>query len=259
MQRVQWFMPQQLITEFMGKVGDCPRLAKLVIGIFSRLYKINLNEAEVPAEGFKTFNEFFTRALKPGARPTANADFVSPADGTLSEFGAIQAGQLLQAKGVLYSEQKLLNNNGGYNYFATVYLAPHNYHHVHAPCDFVVTKVQYIPGKLFSVSIGTTNKIKDLFARNERLVIEGQTPHGKMAYVMVGAMCVAGIETELTGRIKRSKQVQNFYAERAFAKGERIGSFCMGSTVILLTEADLKIERAAGEIMLGQALSAHQR
>jgi phosphatidylserine decarboxylase len=217
---------------------------------FCRHFRVNLEEAaERDPADFEHFNAFFTRALTPGARPIeGDADtIVSPADGHLSQCGVIKDGALFQAKGLHYSLEKLLGGDSGLRAtftggaFATIYLSPRDYHRVHIPCPGTLRETRYIPGRLFSVAPHTTRTVPDLFARNERLVAVFDTPHGALAVILVGAIFVAAIETVWDGLVtpphRRCIAHKRFAADaRRFGRGEEIGRFNMGSTVILLFE-----------------------
>lgn len=202
--------------------------------------------AEPDCTRYPSFNAFFTRPLREGARPIAEADIVCPADGVISQMGDIQHGLLLQAKGRYFSVQDLLAGDsrsaavydGGR--FATIYLSPRDYHRVHMPQGARLRATTYIPGRLFSVNGVTAANVDRLFARNERLVCHFDTEHGPMAMVLVGAMIVAGIESVWAGRVAPPPRVPDNrdYMQLPepveLAKGVEMGRFCLGSTVILL-------------------------
>ena len=217
-----------------------------------RHYKIDLREAELPfPDAYPDFNSFFTRALHPQARPVCEGanDIASPADGVISQLGAIREGQLIQAKHRHYTLDALL---GGYTHisaifndghFATIYLSPRDYHRVHMPLDGRLQDMIYLPGRLFSVNHTTTRLIPNLFARNERLITTFATPRGVVAVILVGAIFVSGIETVWSGdfgqTMRRPFQRWNYakdagLPEVVLKKGEEMGRFNMGSTVILL-------------------------
>jgi len=199
---------------------------------------------------YRSFNDFFTRALRPGVRPIAeDADaVVSPVDGTVSQCGAIAGDQLIQAKGQDYSLQELLAGDaeavatyrGGS--FACIYLAPYNYHRIHMPYAGTARDNVYVPGELFSVNAATARAVPRVFARNERLICDFATPLGRMAVILVGALFVGSIETVHCGEVNpppRGRKAPTRIATglgRHFAKGEELGRFNMGSTVILLFE-----------------------
>ena len=221
-----------------------------LIRLFSRFFNINIAEA-VPAdyEKYPSFNAFFTRQLKPGARPIAAGEqvIVSPADGSISEIGSIDKQRVLQAKGQYYNLTALLGGNTvladefANGAFATVYLSPSDYHRVHMPFAGTLRKTIYVPGKLFSVNQTTADNVEGLFARNERLVCIFDTAHGPMALILVGAMIVAGIETVWDGQIAPN-DIQAIKTDTthsiALDKGEEMGRFKLGSTAIVLFPAN---------------------
>ncbi len=248
---LQYLLPQHLLSRVMGKLASGKFLKNTLIKLFIRRYRVDMSQAEISAiQEFENFNTFFTRALKPGARPLAqdpNA-ILCPADGAISGIGAIEQDRLPQAKGRYYTIAELLADEsyatkfeGGC--FATVYLSPRDYHRVHMPLEGRLIKTLYVPGKLFSVNRVTADSIPNLFARNERLVCIYDTPVGSMALVLVGAMIVAGIETVWAGEVcpnkERSVKAADFSAHSPpvqLATGAEMGRFKLGSTVIVLFE-----------------------
>ena len=220
---------------------------------FSRLYGVNTAEAEKPVpEGYRSFNEFFTRSLKPGARSMELGpnNFVCPADGTLAQFGKASAGQLLQAKGMEYSAGSLLADSElaaelGDCLFSTIYLAPYNYHRLHMPLDGVLEQTAFVPGLLYSVNARTAATVPDLYAVNERLVCHFDSPRGRFAMVLVGAMNVASISTAWSGEIRPradgavDRQYFSGPDAPALRQGDYMGHFNMGSTIVLLGPRDL--------------------
>ncbi len=204
--------------------------------------------AETDPLAYPTFNAFFTRALRTGARPLANdhGAVLCPADGAVSQLGTITDAGLLQAKGSFYTAAALLASteeaeafDGGS--FATIYLSPRDYHRVHMPVAGRLLSTRYVPGDLFSVNQATAEAIPGLFARNERLVCLFETEYGPMAVVLVGAMIVAGIETVWAGRAcstrERQIQFQDYTAAQPaveLAAGAELGRFYLGSTAIVL-------------------------
>ncbi len=221
--------------------------------IFLSVYRLNMAEAVQPDPfAYRSFNDFFTRALRPGVRPIAEEPgvVVSPVDGTVSQCGQIAGDQLLQAKGRRYSLQELLANDaeavatywGGS--FACIYLAPYNYHRIHMPCAGTAHANVYVPGELFSVNAATARAVPRVFARNERLICDFTTPLGRMAVILVGAVFVGSIETVHCGEVnpppRRRKTPERIPTGlgRHFAQGEELGRFNMGSTVVLLFERD---------------------
>lgn len=199
---------------------------------------------------FLTFNDFFTRGLKSGARPIAsvNDGLVSPVDATISAAGTIDDNRIFQAKGKKYALEELLNGDEehiGYyrnGNFITLYLSPRDYHRIHIPADGELQCMTYIPGRLFSVNAATTNKIDKLFARNERVVTTFRSPIGMFSVIFIGAIFVGSVETvwhgEITPRNKREYHRWHYGPGTVFMQGDEIGRFNMGSTVILLTEPD---------------------
>lgn len=247
---LQYLLPQHALSRLTGALAQStiPFLKNWLIERFIAAFGVDMREAAEPEpRAYPHFNAFFTRALRPGARPveTAPGVIVSPADGAVSQAGGIGNGRIVQAKGRDYTVAELLADprdaalfDGGS--FATIYLSPRDYHRVHMPCDARLTGLRYVPGDLFSVNGVTAGSVPNLFARNERLVCRFETPQGPMAMVLVGAMVVAGIETVWTGpvapagRSVLSIDLESTRAERERAKGEEMGRFQLGSTVILL-------------------------
>ncbi|MHA7817756.1 MAG: archaetidylserine decarboxylase [Pseudohaliea sp.] len=250
---LQHSVPHHALSRFTGRLADLERprwLKHAVIRAFVRHYGVDLAEAERPfPEAYGSFNDFFTRALKPGTRPLADAPVVSPVDGAVSQGGAIDGERIFQAKGRAFSLPALLGGDelraasyrGGA--FATLYLSPRDYHRVHMPCDGRLAAMRYVPGRLFSVNAATAAGVDRLFARNERLVCHFEGPLGPFAMVLVGAMIVAGIETTWAGRVApppRRNTLTDYAAPPApvsLTRGEEMGRFCLGSTVILLFPA----------------------
>lgn len=212
------------------------------------MYAVDLAEAERSSpDDYASFNDFFTRALKPGCRPIEGdaRTVVAPADGALSQFGRIEDGRLLQAKGVSYELAALVGEDGESvarlrgGSFLTVYLAPRDYHRVHLPIDAVLTRTRYIPGARYSVSLATAAAIEGLFCRNERAVCWFDSAHGPLAVVLVGALNVSSISTFSLGEIPSGTALE--WAEptpRPVARGAEIARFNLGSTVVLLFARD---------------------
>lgn len=247
---LQHLLPQQLLSRLTGWLAgsEIAWLKSLLIRLFAGHFKVDMDEAAEPElETYPSFNAFFTRALREGARPIDNSEntICCPADGAISQLGAITEGRLFQAKGKDFSAAELLGDserasefdNGQ---FATIYLSPRDYHRVHMPVAGKLTAQTYIPGKLFSVNRVTAANVERLFARNERLVCYFDTEAGTMAMVLVGAMIVAGIETVWSGQVApptRNPQTIDYKRKPGvvkLAKGEEMGRFMLGSTVILL-------------------------
>lgn len=250
-----WFqhiVPQHLLSRLTGGLARAKRPAWLknsLIKLFVRQFSVDMSEAAEPEPtAYESFNEFFTRPLKEGARPLANAGILCPADGAISQIGVIERDQLLQAKGRSYSTADLLGGDrllaghfqGGN--FATIYLSPKDYHRVHMPMDGRLVSTHYVPGDLFSVNGTTAEGVENLFARNERLVCHFETEAGPMAMVLVGAMIVAGIGTVWGGEVQAHARDPVFedFRDRPveLSKGQEMGRFMLGSTVILLFGQD---------------------
>ncbi len=269
---LQHIIPQHLLSRTMHKLTriKAPWLKNAVIKNFIKLYKIDMTDYGSTSEAdFASFNEFFTRALIAGIRPVESDHnkLASPVDGTLSQCGHINNGQLIQAKGMQYSARRLLGNaqwasqyaNGN---FCCIYLAPNNYHRIHMPCDGTLTKMSYIPGKLFSVNLITADHVDALFARNERVVCEFDTEHGKLIMALIGAVFVGSIETIWAGEITPAKPRTGFtktYENEniSYTRGEEMGRFNMGSTVILLSDnPKMQFDASVSVVQLGQAIAS---
>ncbi len=245
---LQRLLPQHGLSRLIGWLAASRArfISQPFIHTFARAYGVSLEEAEAERlSDFDSFNAFFTRPLKTGARPLEGGDetAVSPADGAVSQAGAITAGRLLQAKGHSYALEALLGDRkaaaafaGGT--FATVYLAPSDYHRVHLPVAGRLQQTLTIPGALYSVNATTEAGIEGLFARNERLVCHFETARGAMAVVLVGAMIVAGIDTVWNGPASPYRaQTLTEHDSLAFERGAEIGRFFLGSTVIVCFQA----------------------
>jgi len=248
----QYLLPHKFISMLAGLSANCKIVCikNMLIRYFINRYAVNMNEAiESNPFAYASYNHFFTRALKPGCRPIASAAsaIVSPADGQLAQIGAIKNHQLIQAKGHEYSVQDLLGGDRALaqefadGSFATIYLAPKDYHRVHMPLAGRLTKMQYIPGKLFSVNTHAAQNIPNLFARNERVVTIFDTEAGKMAVILVGAMIVGSIETVWAGAITpphfnsiNAWEYDHLEQAIQLEKGAEMGRFKLGSTVIVL-------------------------
>jgi len=225
-----------------------PQVAPMITW-FIKKYGVNMDEAEESEVNYYlTFNEFFIRPLKSGIRPIAPGEntLACPSDGTVSQAGPIRAGAIMQAKGRGYSALELLGGDRAMaaefadGNFATIYLAPYNYHRVHMPIDANMQRMIHVPGRLFSVAQWTVEEIPRLFARNERLACYFETAAGPMVMVLVGAINVAAIETVWSGLVTppRGKKISEFdysHTRKQISKGAEMGRFNMGSTVILLT------------------------
>nr|WP_239032286.1 archaetidylserine decarboxylase [Pseudoalteromonas sp. MMG022] len=249
---MQYALPKHALSRLVGKLAaaEAGALTTQLIKLFIKQYKIDMSEAlhEDPAH-YKTFNEFFTRPLKPGIRPLATDSntIAHPVDGAISQLGDVVDGQIIQAKGHDYSLQALLGGkeedflpfSGGK--FATIYLAPKDYHRIHMPVDGTLKRMIYVPGDLFSVNPLTAQNVPNLFARNERVVAIFDTELGPLAMVLVGATIVASIETIWAGTVTppAGKDVFSWDYPTSgsnavtLKKGEEMGRFKLGSTVIL--------------------------
>lgn len=247
---LQFLLPHYLLSRVMGWFGNCRCrwFKNIFIRTFVRIYHVDMSCAIDPKpESYASFNDFFSRKLRSNARPIADGPsvIVSPVDGTISQIGVIDHKHLLQAKGFHYSLATLLANDteatnafvGGN--FATLYLAPHNYHRVHMPLTGVLQKMIYVPGELFSVNPNTVANVNNLFARNERVITLFETEIGMMAVILVGAMIVGSMETVWHGKITppHGGDIQRWdYSDQQIkiARGEEVGLFKMGSTAIVL-------------------------
>jgi len=246
----QHILPQHLLSRLVGRLARLRHpiwLKDRLIRIFIGHFGVDMTEAENPDPAcYPSFNAFFTRPLRPDARPLSAADVICPADGAISQLGAIQGGRIFQAKGQSFTTWELLGGDTergalfADGAFATIYLSPRDYHRVHMPVAGRLTATCYIPGKLFSVNQVTAENVARLFARNERLVCYFETAAGPMAMVLVGAMIVAGIETVFAGQVApppREPVLRNYLSvpdKVELGRGEEMGRFMLGSTVILL-------------------------
>ncbi|NOG30875.1 phosphatidylserine decarboxylase [Halomonas sp. TBZ9] len=265
---LQYPLPHHALSRLIGKLAECdsPKLKNALIKAFIQRFNVDMREAlSEDINAYTSFNDFFTRPLKDAARPIGEG-IVSPADGTLSQFGPIRAGQLVQAKGHIFSAQTLLGGDASLaeaflgGSFATVYLSPRDYHRVHMPMTGTLREMIYVPGRLFSVNQATANHVPGLFARNERLVCIFDTEQGPMAVVLVGAMIVAAIETVWAGQITPlagSPQRTRFDQPITLEKGAEMGRFKLGSTVVMCFAEPLAFDdwAANSKIQMGQAFT----
>ncbi len=248
---VQWLLPHHLLSRCMHRIArlEAGWFRKPFTRWFVRHFDVDTSDAvEADPLAYRSFNDFFTRELNPGARPVAPDDreLISPVDGTISQIGEIRGGRIVQAKGQDFSVTELLADRPGLaesfrgGSFATIYLAPYNYHRIHMPITGTLTETIYIPGRLFSVNAATARTVPRLFARNERLACLFDTDLGPVAMILVGALFVGSIETVWAGEITPPHRnvVRHDSADAAapvvLAKGAEMGRFNMGSTVILL-------------------------
>lgn len=267
----QYLLPQQSLSSLCGRLADNSLFYKPFIKWFIHHYKVNMSEAlHEEVNHYKSFNDFFTRRLKPAARTIDNNEktLISPVDGTISQIGQARKGRIIQAKGRDYSVLELLAGDtklaAGFSEgrYATLYLSPKDYHRIHFPIDATVDKMIYVPGKLFAVKPSVVENVPNLFARNERLIISLNTKLGKVAFVMVGAMIVGAMGTDWHGDIKRTQSISTWTYEDntlSYKKGDELGYFKLGSTVILLFENGANLiwypTLSSGEaLQLGQRL-----
>ena len=228
----------------------------LAIRVYTQLHTVNMEEAVVtdPYQ-YESLNAFFTRALKPTSRPLHDdGSWICPVDGAVSQAGAIDRGQVFQAKGHEYSLIELLGADTDMarpfmdGHFATLYLSPRDYHRIHMPVDATLKSMTYVPGRLFSVAAYTVKAIPRLFARNERVVCEFETRNGPMIMVLVGAINVSATETVWHGLVsgEGGRITKTAYAdgEVRLNRGDEMGRFNLGSTVILITTADFELDAA---------------
>lgn len=244
----QYLMPKQAMTALAGKFASAQLggLTTSVIRGFVSHYKVNMAEAANPdIAAYASFNDFFTRALQPGARPLADADLVCPVDGAISQFGPIQKDQIFQAKGHSYSTTALVGGDSSLaarfddGYFATLYLSPRDYHRIHMPCAGQLTRMVHVPGDLFSVNPTTARGVPGLFARNERVVCFFDSAHGPFVLVLVGATIVGSMATVWHGQVNppRTGVLRHWdypAGQVSLQKGEEMGRFLLGSTVVML-------------------------
>jgi len=244
----QYLLPKRLLTRLMGKLADLRggALTHAVIRKFVAHYGVDMSEAADPRiESYRSFNDFFTRALREGARPIAHAAFVCPVDAAISQFGPIEHDQIFQAKGHSYSTRALLGGDQAlahrfdHGHFATLYLAPKDYHRIHMPCDARLVRMIYVPGELFSVNPLTARHVPGLFARNERVVCVFETAYGPFVNVLVGATIVGSVATVWHGVVNppRTRDMREWRYDReniTLAKGAEMGRFLLGSTVVML-------------------------
>ena len=242
----QHLLPQHALSAAVRRLTRAENaLAPYAIRTFCALYGVDLSEAAEGLQSYRSFNQFFTRALRSDARPVAREPgiVVSPADGAISQLGSLNQGRLLQAKGRHFPLSALLADDGDLSRpleggrFVTVYLSPRDYHRVHAPFDCAVHSVRYIPGQLFSVNDRTSRNIEGLYARNERLVLGCESEWGPCAIVMVGAMLVSAMELRCCDvpamAARAGVTYERLSAPAHYGRGDEIGRFNMGSTVIL--------------------------
>ncbi len=269
----QYLLPKQALTTLAGKFASA-RLGGLttsVIRWFVGRYNVNMGEAANPdIASYTSFNDFFTRALKDGARPLADTDLICPVDGAISQFGPIAKDQVFQAKGHSYSTTALVGGDAALGarfengHFATLYLSPRDYHRIHMPCAGTLTRMIHVPGELFSVNPTTARGVPGLFARNERVVCVFESAQGPFVLVLVGATIVGSMATVWHGQVnppRPGKLRQWDYApgQVRLQKGEEMGRFLLGSTVVMLfPQGPLQFNpqwAPARPIQLGEAMA----
>ncbi|MFZ6732916.1 archaetidylserine decarboxylase [Undibacterium sp. Ji42W] len=271
----QYLMPKQALTVFAGKVANAKagKLTTRLIRWFVGKYQVNMQEAANPdISSYASFNEFFTRPLRADARPFASSDLLSPVDGAISQFGPIQKDQIFQAKGHSYSTTALVGGDSQLaslfedGSFATLYLSPRDYHRIHMPCDGRLTRMIYVPGALFSVNPTTARGVPGLFARNERVVCVFESAFGPFVLTLVGATIVGSMATTWHGIVNppRSAKVREWrYDDQQIVlkKGEEMGRFLLGSTVVMLfPKGTMDFNPAwtpAKAICMGEAMGMH--
>ena len=269
----QYLLPKRLLTLLAGLFASSRlgRLTTWVIRRFVDRYRVNMGEAANPdITSYASFNDFFTRALKPGVRPLATADLICPVDGAISQFGPILKDQIFQAKGHAYSTTALVGgdataaarfHNG---HFATLYLSPRDYHRIHMPCAGELTRMVHVPGDLFSVNPTTARGVPGLFARNERVVCFFESTDGPFVLVLVGATIVGSMATVWHGQVNPPRtgilrQWDYPKGQVSLQQGQEMGRFLLGSTVVMLFPAGPLSFNVAWEpgrpIVLGEAMA----
>ena len=268
----QYLLPKKLVTQLAGRFASAELggVTQAAISRFVAHYGVDMSEAAEPdITRYASFNDFFTRALRAGARPLADADYVCPVDGAISQFGAIERDQIFQAKGHHYSTCALLAGDAALaaefenGQFATIYLSPKDYHRIHMPCAGRLLRMVYVPGDLFSVNPTTVRGVPGLFARNERVVCVFDTARGPFVLVLVGATIVGSMATVWHGVVTppRPGEIKRWdYTNQPveLAKGAEMGRFLLGSTVVLLwPKSTLKFNpdwTPGGAVRMGQMM-----
>ena len=268
----QYLLPKKLVTQLAGRFASAELggVTQAAISRFVAHYGVDMSEAAEPdITRYTSFNDFFTRALRAGARPLADADYVCPVDGAISQFGAIERDQIFQAKGHHYSTCALLAGDAAlaaefeHGQFATIYLSPKDYHRIHMPCAGRLQRMVYVPGDLFSVNPTTARGVPGLFARNERVVCLFDTARGPFVLVLVGATIVGSMATVWHGVVNppRPGEIKRWdYADKPvdLPKGAEMGRFLLGSTVVLLwPKGTLKFNpewAPGGAVRMGQVM-----
>ena len=268
----QYLLPKGALTNFAGRIAGAKggAMTTRLIRWFVGRYNVNMDEALDPdITHYASFNDFFTRALRPDARPLAKADYVCPVDGRISQFGSIDKDQIFQAKGHNFSTTALVGGDAAlaaqfeHGSFANLYLSPRDYHRIHMPCDGRLTRMIYVPGELFSVNPTTARGIPGLFARNERVVCVFDTANGPFVMTLVGATIVGSMATVWHGVVNppRTGQVRDWsYANDnvVLKQGEELGRFLLGSTVVMLfPQGTINFNanwQPAGPVQLGEVM-----
>jgi len=269
----QYLLPKQALTLLAGRIASARAGSSTtrLIRWFVKRYGVDMAEAADPdIAAYPSFNEFFTRALKPGARPLAQADLICPVDGAISQFGRIERDQVFQAKGHRYSTTALVGGDAAlakqfdHGHFATLYLSPRDYHRIHMPCDGRLRRMIHVPGALFSVNPTTARGVPGLFARNERVVCVFDGPHGPFVLALVGATIVGSMATVWHGivnppRVGTLREWRYDDAPVTLKQGDEMGRFLLGSTVVMLFPAGPLAFNPAWEagraIRLGEAMA----
>jgi len=269
----QHLLPKQALSVLAGRLAQARAGATTtaLIRRFIARYGVDMGEAAQPdPAAYTSFNDFFTRALAPGARPLAQARWICPVDGAISQFGRVDEGQLIQAKGQRYSASALLGGDAALAahfqraHFATLYLSPRDYHRIHMPADGELRRMVHVPGALYSVNPLTARTVPGLFARNERVVCVFDGAHGPWVLVLVGATIVGSMATVWHGVVNppRPGRVREWSYEAGqhrLRQGQEMGRFLLGSTVVLLLPGPLAFDpawTAGGAVRMGQAMAA---
>ncbi|MHA7600116.1 archaetidylserine decarboxylase [Alicycliphilus sp. T452] len=269
----QYLLPKQLLTSLAGRLASARAggLTTAAIRRFVARYRVDMSEAAEPdIASYLSFNDFFTRALRPGLRPLADAAAICPVDGAVSQLGPIERDQIFQAKGHRYSTTALLGGDAQLaaqfqdGQSATIYLSPRDYHRIHMPCDGRLLRMEHVPGALFSVNPTTARGVPGLFARNERVVCLFETPLGPMGLVLVGATIVGSMATVWHGQVNPPRTGQprrwDYQGQQiTLRQGEEMGRFLLGSTIVLLFQNGA-VEfnpnwAAAHPVRLGEAMA----
>ncbi|GAA5182567.1 archaetidylserine decarboxylase [Niveibacterium umoris] len=273
----QYLLPKQLLTTLAGRFASWQggSVTHSAICRFAARYGVDMSEAANPdITSYPTFNEFFTRALKPGARPLADSELICPVDGAISQFGKIAGDQIFQAKGHQYSTAALVGGDADLarqfdnGHFATLYLSPRDYHRIHMPCTGRLLRMIHVPGALFSVNPTTARGVPGLFARNERVVCLFDSEFGPFVLTLVGATIVGSMATVWHGVVNppRPGQLREWsYDDQSIVleKGAEMGRFLLGSTVVLLfKDGPLQFNKAwapAGAVRMGASMATFAR